>query len=360
MHFTLQPWQFYLVIIGGWIHRQQQEVIEYLRTENQVLKEKLGPKRILLNDDQRRRLAVKGKILGHKRLEEVGTLFTPDAILRWHRTLVAQKWDYSDRRRKVGRPRIRQVIVDLILRFASENPSWGYDRIQGALANVGYHISDTTVGNVLKQHGIESAPDRKRQTTWKTFLRSHWDVLAAIDFTTIEVWTKGGLVTYYLLFVIQVATRRVQLAACSPTLGDPFMKQIARNLTDPIDGFLKDKRYVLMDRDTNFSDVFRTIVKDAGVEPVRLPARSPNLNSHIERFHLSQKQECLDKMIFFGQRSLRNAVGQFLSYYHAERNHQGLGNELIEPNEGAGQIDGDIRGTARLRGLLRYYCRDAA
>ena len=126
-------------------------MIEYLRTENQVLKESHGKKRILLSDDQRRRLAVKGKILGRKMLEEVGTLFTPDTILRWHRQLVAQKWDYSDRRKKKpGRPRVRQVIVDLVLRFAKENPSWGFDRMQGALADVGYHISDTTVGNILK------------------------------------------------------------------------------------------------------------------------------------------------------------------------------------------------------------------
>jgi hypothetical protein len=186
MDFVLQPWQFYVVILAGWINRQQHEVIEYLRTENQVLKETHGEKRILLNDDQRRRLAVKGKILGRKRLEEVGTLFTPDTILRWHRMLVAEKWDYSGRK-KSGRPRIRQVIVDLILRFAKENPTWGYGRIQGALSNVGYHICDQTVGNVMKKHGIEPAPDRKRQTTWKTFIKSHWEVLAAIDFTTIEV-----------------------------------------------------------------------------------------------------------------------------------------------------------------------------
>ena len=182
-----------------------------------MLKEKLGKKRILLNDDQRRRLAVQGKILGRKRLEEVGTLFTPDTILRWHRRLIAKKWDYSDKRKNVGRPRIRQAIVDLILRFATENPTWEFDRIQGALANVGYHISDTTVGNVLKQHGIEPAPGRKRTTTWKTFIKSHWDVLAAIDFTTIEVWTKGGLVTFYLLFVMELKTRRVHFAGCTPS-----------------------------------------------------------------------------------------------------------------------------------------------
>lgn len=147
MSFVLQPWQFYLVILSGWMNRQQQEVIAYLRTENQVLKEKLGKKRILLNDDQRRRLAVKGKLLGRKRLEEFGTLFTPDTILRWHRLLVARKWDHSAKR-KPGRPRIRQVIVDLTVKFAKENPTWGYGRILGALANAGYHISDTTVGKV--------------------------------------------------------------------------------------------------------------------------------------------------------------------------------------------------------------------
>lgn len=188
MAFVLQPWHLYFAIVAGWINHQQQEVIDYLRTENHVLKEKLGKKRILLNDNQRKRLAVKGKVLGRHRLEEVGTLFTPDTILRWHRRLIAQKWDHSERRKStIGRPRVRQVIVDLIVKFAKENPTWGYDRIQGALANVGYHISDTTVGNVLKQHGIEPAPNRKLQTTWATFLKAHWDVLAAIDFTTVEV-----------------------------------------------------------------------------------------------------------------------------------------------------------------------------
>lgn len=150
----------------------------------------------MLHDDQRCLLAVKGKALGRKVLRGLTTIVTPDTILRWHRELVAKKWDHSDKRKTAGRPRIRQVIVDLILRFAKENPTWGYDRIQGALANVGYHISDQTVGNVLKANGIEPAPDRKRQTSWKTFLNAHWDVLAAVDFTTVEVWSLRGLVTY--------------------------------------------------------------------------------------------------------------------------------------------------------------------
>ena len=291
---------------------------------------------------------------------ELTTIVTPDTILRWHRTLVARKWDYSDRRKSVGRPRVGQEIVGLVLRFACENPSWGYDRIQGALANLGHEISDQTVGNILKEHGIEPAPERKRQATWKTFIKAHWDVLGAIDFTTVEVWTKGGLVTYYLLFVMELKTRRVYFAGCTTTLGDDFMKQIARNLTDPFDGFLQGTRYLLMDRDSNFSLAFRTVLKDAGVEPVRLPPKSPNLNAQIERFHLSIKSECLERMIFFGESSLRNAVRQYLEHHHAARNHQGLENRIIEPGEEIGRCEGKIECRERLGGMLRYDYRDAA
>lgn len=360
MNFILQPWQLFCLILAGWMNRQQQDVIEYLRTENQVLKEQLGNGRILLNDDQRRRLAGKGKILGRKRLEEVGTLFTPDTILRWHRMLVAQKWDYSQRRKSAGRPGVAQEIVDLVLRLAPENPTWGYDRIQGALANLGHQVSDQTVGNILKQHGVEPTSDRKRQTTWKTFLKSHWDVLAAIDFTTVEVWTKGGLVTFYLLFVIELATRRVHFAGCSPNPDEPWMKQIAENLTDAEDGFLNGKRFVLMDRDGKFCESFRKVLGDAGTEPVILAPRSPNLNAHMERFMRSIRDECLSRMIFFGENMLRNAVREFLEHNHGERNHQGLGNVILQPPDEVGRITGKIECRERLGGLLNYYHRKAA
>jgi transposase InsO family protein len=354
MTFVLQPWQLYFLILAGWINRQQQEVIEYLRTENQVLKEQFGKKRILLNDDQRRRLAVKGKILGRKRLEEIGTLFTPDTILRWHRMMIAKKWDYSERRKSVGRPPVSQEIIDLVLRFARENPTWGYDKIQGALANLGHEICDQTVGNILKEHGIEPAPERKHQTTWKTFIKSHWDVLGAIDFTTIEVWTRGGLVTYYLLFVMEVATRRVHFAGCTPNPNEAWMKQIARELTNFEDGFLNGKRYLLMDRDAKFCPAFKDILETDGVNPVPLPPKSPNLNAHLERYFGSLKSECLERMIFFGETSLRNAVREFVLHYHAERNHQGLDNRIIEPGNEVGRGRGEVLCRERLGGILRY------
>jgi len=274
--------------------------------------------------------------------------------------LVAKKWDYSDRRKSVGRPKTSKEIVKLVLRFASENPSWGYDRIQGALDNLGHEISDETVGNILKEHGIETADDRKRKTTWKTFLKAHWDVLASIDFTTIEVWTKGGLVTFYLLFVMELKTRRVHFAGCTTNPDEPWMRQTARELANFEDSFLRDKRYLIMDRDTTFCESFRAILKAADVEPVILPPKSPNLNSHLERFFGSLKGESLCRIIFFGEKSLRNAVKQYLAHYHEERNHQGLENKLIDPGDEVGQIAGTIQCRERLGGMLRYYHRNAA
>ncbi len=219
MAFILQPWQLFVTILAALINHYQQQVNDFQRVPIETLLESQGKKRIFFTDDQRRVLAIKAKALGRKALMELTTIVTPDTLLRWHRELVAKKWDYSDRRKKKkpGRPRVRQVIVDLVLRLAKENPSWGYDRIQGGLANVGYYISDTTVGNILKAHGIEPAPKRQRTGSWSTFLKAHWDVLAAIDFTTIEVWTNRGLVTFYLLFVMELKTRRVHFAGCTTT-----------------------------------------------------------------------------------------------------------------------------------------------
>jgi transposase InsO family protein len=361
MSFIIRPWHVFLLGLSSWVNRHQQHAIEYLITENQILKEKLGKKRIVLYDDQRRRLAVKGKMLSRQLLSEIATIVTPDTIMRWHRQLVAEKWDYSDcRMRRPGRPPVSEEVKQLVLRMARENPSWGYDRIQGALGNLGHQISDRTVGNILKANGIEPVPDRKRQITWKTFLKAHWGVLGAIDFTTIEVWTKEGLVTYYLLFVMEIATRRVHFAGCSVNHDEAWMMQIARNLTDAFDGFLNGKRYVLMDRDGKFCPAFRGILKYEDIKPVQLPPRSPNLNAYVERFHRSLKQECLDRMIFFGEKSLRKAVNTFLDHFHTERNHQGIANRLIEPGEEVGLRDGDVLCRERLGGMLRYYYREAA
>ena len=153
MNFVLQPWQLLLAALAGWVNRKQQAVIDFQGTQIQVLMEKLGKKRLLLSDDQRRRLAVKAKVLGRKALLEITTIFTPDTILRWHWQLVAKKWDQSHRGRPVGRPPVSDEIVELVVRIARANPTWGYDRLQGALANLGRKISDQTVGNISEGPG---------------------------------------------------------------------------------------------------------------------------------------------------------------------------------------------------------------
>jgi len=278
MGFVIQPWQLVLVALAGWVNNKQQQEIEYLRTENRVLREKLGKKRILLNNNQRRRLAVVAKTIGRQRLKQIATLFTADTILRWHRELVAQKWTYAAKS-KVGRPTVSEEVVELALRMAHENPSWGYDRIQGALKNLGFNISDQAVGNILRAHGISPSPDRKRVTQWSTFLSAHLEVMAAIDFTTVEVWTARGLTTIYLLFVMKLKTREVHFVGSTVSPNEIWMKQAARELTNCEDGFLQNSRILLMDRDTKFCESFRRTLSDEGVRSLLLPPRSPNLNA---------------------------------------------------------------------------------
>jgi transposase InsO family protein len=244
--------------------------------------------------------------------------------------------------------------------MARENPGWGYTRIQGALANLGHQVSRTTVANILKAHGIDPGPRRRRGTSWKTFLKAHWDTIAAADFFTVEVGGLRGLVTFYVLLVMELSSRRVSFAGATPNPNTQWMMQIARNLTDPFDGFVSGKRFVLMDRDRKYCEAFRAMLRDSGTEPLRLPRRSPNLNAWAERFVRSIKEECLDRMILFGERSLRRAIIEYLAHYHAERNHQGLGNRLIERNEEVGRSDGEVQCRERLGGMLRYYYRQAA
>ena len=170
---------------------------------NRVLKEQLGKKRPRLTDDQRRRLAAKGKRLGRRLLHQVATIATPDTILRWHRRLIAAKWTYAGHR--TGRPGLMKEIRGLIVRMAEENSSWGYCRIQGELKKLDHRVARSTIAKTLKQHGIPPSP--ARPTSWNTFLRAHEDAIAATDFFTAEVWTARGLATHYILFVIDHATR---------------------------------------------------------------------------------------------------------------------------------------------------------
>ena len=230
-------WKQLLAYITGSVDEELLLRNEYLVTENRLLRNQIQG-RVRLTDAERKTLAEIGKRLGKRALAEVATIVQPDTILAWHRRLVAKKFDGSQQRKALERPTMDQEVEALVVRMAQENRSWGYDRIAGALQHMGYTISDQTVGNILKRHGLSPAPERKKTTTWKEFIRTHMDVLVATDFFTAEVWTLGGLVTYYVLFFIPLSTREVHVAGMTPHPNEAWMAQIARNVTMADWGFL--------------------------------------------------------------------------------------------------------------------------
>jgi len=351
-------WARILAYVTGTVDQELLARNEYLTAENRILKAQLNG-RLKLSDAERGALGEIGHRLGRKALADLATIARPDTILGWYRKLVARKFDGSARRGP-GRPRIKREVEQLIIRMARENRDWGYDRIAGALANLGHEISDQTVGNVLRRHGLPPAPERKRTTTWAAFIRTHLELLAGTDFFTAEVLTLRGLVTYYVLLFIRLESRRVDIAGLTVHPNKAWMKQIARNATMEDCGVLRDCRYLLHDRDTKFTRSFRAIIASGRVKPLALPACSPNLNAYAERWVRSVKEECLSKVILFGERSLRRALSNYVDHFHAERNHQGKGNVLLFPRATDRQREGPVRCRERLGGLLRYYHREAA
>src|SRR5215813_13110377 len=330
MRAALDPFSFLVVSVAGWMNQRQQHVIEYLIEENRVLREQIGNRRMRFTNAQRCRLAARAKKLSRKLLAQVATIVTPETLLAWHRNLIAKKYDGSAYRTP-GRPSTAAEISHLVVRMAGENCACGYRRIQGALANLGHVLAHTTIANILKRHGIEPAPGRSRRSTWKEFLSRHWDQIVATDFFTVEVWTCSGLTRFVVLFFMDLSTRRVQVGGIASGANGLWMSQIARNLTDAVDGFFIGKRYLIHDRDPLYTKEFLCILKDAGIQSVKLPPRSPNLNPFAERFVRTIKEGCLEQMIFFGQDALRRAIREFVAHYHLERNHQGLRNRLIVP-----------------------------
>src|SRR5262245_20657796 len=353
-------WKHLLAYITGTVDQELLLRNEYVVTENRILRHQLTG-RVPLTDGERKTLAAIGQKLGKQALKEVATIVKPDTVLAWHRKLVARKFDGSQQRRAPGRPPIDPELEALVVRMARENRSWGYDRLVGALVHLGYTISDQSVGNILKRHGIAPAPERRTTTTWKEFIRTHMEVLVATDFFTAEVWTLGGLVTYYVLFFIHLASRKVHVAGVTPYPNETWMVQVARNVTMEEWGLLCPGQYLIHDRDGKYCPPFQQIIDTAGVTRVPLPPRSPNLNAYAERWVRSVKAECLARFILFGEESLRHALTQYVEHFHHERNHQGKGNVLLFPTVSPEpKRKGPIQCRERLGGLLKYYEREAA
>jgi putative transposase len=355
------PLQFLPARLAVWIGRHQHQVIDYLLAENRVLRARHGQRLKLTNAD-RRRLAVAGRQLGYKALRRIATIATPETFLRWYRQLVAKKHDGEDRRRP-GRPSWRGLLIPLVVRMARENPRWGYTRIMGALKNQGHKVGRNTIRRILIEAGIDPAASRGQRMAWATSIRVHADSIAAMDFFTVYVVTWLGLVRYHVLFAIDLATRKVDIAGISRSPGRDWIVQVARNLLDAQDEFLRDKRYLILDRDPAFTAQFRDVLLRAGVSPIRLPPRSPNLNAFAERFVPSIKSECLNRIVPLGESHLRRAISEYMRHYHAERFHQGLGGRLIERPAGSAKQNksqGKVVCRSRLGGMLNFYHREAA
>ena len=355
-----KPWMMLVAMMAGWINRQQQDALAYLKEENKILRDELrkatGKKRIFLNDKQRRRLAILAKRIGRKALFDISGVFSPDTLLLWHRKLVAQIYDGSQHRGKGGRPRISDYLRQLIIDMAKDNKHLGGKTLHGFLKYLGINVSPSTINRILREHGIEPNPDRPVKTTWNEFVKRQFSSMAGIDFFQKDIWTKHGLVKYMVLVVIDYKTRKVEIAGIIPQANGEWMKQMARNLTGPIDGFLKDKKYLIHDRDPLFTKEFRAILRAGGVKPVKTTVASPNLNPFVERFVRSIKYECLNKILIFGESHLRYVISEYMIFYHEERPHQGIGNNIIAPQP---QGKGEIVCHERLGGLLKSYRRAA-
>ena len=319
-----------LCVLTGWLDRREREAVAYLIEENRLLRRQLGTRRLGLTDDDRRRLAARAYRVGRTALRKIATIATPDTLLRWHRQLIARKWTY------VSQPARRGILLEirwLVVRMAEENPTWGYTRIQGALKNVGHRVGRSTIRRILKAAGLPPVP--QRPTSWQTFLKAHWGVIAGADFFTTEVWTWRGLVTYYTVFVIDLASRRVYVLGSTPHPTELFMGEMVRLVTAADDSVLVGHRALICDRDRKWSRAVRQQFGDAGIRVVLTPVRAPNANAYAERFVRSIKEECLDRMIPVGERHFRRAVAEFVAHYHCERNHQGSRQRADCGNAGA-------------------------
>jgi putative transposase len=353
-------WKTLLAYITGSVDQELLLRNEYLVTENRLLRQQI-PGRVRLNDGERKTLAEIGKRLSKQALAEVATIVKPETILAWHRKLIAQKFDGSQQRKVPGRPPIGEELEALVVRMAQKNRSWGYDRIVGALKHLGYTISDQTVGNILKRHGIPPAPEREKTTTWKEFIRTHLEVLVATDFFTAEVWTTAGLVTYYVLFFIHLASRKVHVAGVTPHPDERWVIQIARNVTMADWGVLSLGQYLIHDRHSKYCSAFQHIIDQAGITRVPLPPRSPNVNAYAERWVRSVKEEALSYLILFGERTLQYALTEYVAHFHQEHPHLGKGNVVLMPaRRQAGAYSAPPHCRERLGGPLKYYYREAA
>jgi putative transposase len=279
----------------------------------------------------------------------------PETLLRWHRELVRGKWTYR-RTGHPGRPPVDIDTRDLVVRLGRENPRWGYQRIRGELRKLGIRISATTVRSILRRAGLDPAP-RRAGPTWAEFLRSQAAGIWATDFFTVETI---GLRTLYVLFFIELSTRRVHLAGVTAHPDAAWVTQQARNLA--IEERLSGVRFLVRDRDAKFTGPFDAVLRAEGVRVIRTPVRSPRANAVAERFVRTVRRECLDHVLVYDRRHLELVLGAYVAHYVDERPHRGLGLAVpagIRPAEVPGATPTLVERRDVLGGLIHEYRRAA-
>ena len=296
-------------------------------------------------------LAAAGGFLGRDRWHAFPV--SPQTLLRWHRELVRRKWSYR-RKQRAGRPSTDGETATLVLRLAKENPRWRYRRIQGELRKLDVVVSATAIRSLLKRHGLTPAP-RREGPTWKQFLACQASGILACDFFTVETIR---LRTLYVLFFIELSTRKVHLAGVTAHPRSAWVTQQARNLA--IGGRLGDFRFLLRDRDAKYSGPFDEVLRGEGLRIVRTPVRSPKANAFAERFVGTVRRECMDHLLIFGERHAQRVLREYLRRYNTERPHRGLALQTPEPGVARNQGDGIVVRADRLGGLIHEYHRSAA
>ena len=342
-----------LHILANATHRDLAAQIQYLKAENQILRSRL-PNRVQVTPAERARLVKLGKKVGGM-IKELITIVTPRTFARWVSGNTGQGKSMASKR-KPGRPRTPEEIREIVLRIAEET-GWGYTRILGELKKLGIHkISRNTVRNILLAAGYN--PDSPRgEGTWDEFLKIHAKTLWACDLLSRKVWTLGGRVDYYLLFFINLETRRVIMSPATSHPDAEWVAQQALNFTIEVEDMGLEATDLIHDCDTKFTKHFDSLLKAGGVRTHRKGPAQPNMNAYAERFVQTIQQECLDHFVILGEKHLNHIIGEYLVHYHEERPHQAVGNA---PLVGVPLGKGEVVCRERLGGLLKHYYRKAA
>jgi len=339
-----------LSLLGRMTQENLTHQIEYLKVENEILRKRVG-RSIRPTPVERRKLVRFGVPLG-KDLKNIITVVTYETFLLWARGY--KRNEGPEKTRKRGRPKTIEEIRRLVVRLAKEN-TWGYVRILGELNKVGIHrLSKTNVKNILKKNGIDPITKRA-QDSWDNFIKRHFQTLWACDFFTKQVLTTLGPRMFFILFFINIRTRKVYVAGATQYPNQKWVNKQSKNVLPFLGSNKNDRGLLIRDRDKKFSKEFDELFKDSGFYVQKNPFMSPNMNSYAESWVGTIKRECLNHFTVFGERHLRYLISEYVAHYNTTRPHSSMGNKPLE--SGLTKNTGEIKCRSKLGGIIRDYYR---